>query len=176
MIFSYLVSYQMDLRLTAILLAHVSCFAISFGKEALAFSQGRPIESALQPRDGTACPLGPGAETNEVANVSGPLWPYQIFKSSKVNPPVLQITSNGEALAPGLLFFDPTDFTPINATQDVAPLIMTDAGQLVWNGPTVSATNFHVATYQGEPVLTFWSGFNSAGANIGHVSPSSTSV
>ena len=116
----------------------------------------------------TLCPLGQGAESRRIVNESGPIWPYQVFKSATFNPPQLQVTTNGKHLAPGLLFFDPTDFTPVNATQDQAPLIMTDAGQLVWNGPYLDATNFRVASYEGKDILTFWSGLSTAGANIGH--------
>lgn len=114
------------------------------------------------------CSRGQGAQSGRVVNVSGPIWPYQVFRSATFNPPQLQVSANGERLAPGLLFFDPTDFTSVNATQDQAPLIMTDAGQLVWNGPYVDATNFRVASYEGNAILTFWSGLSTAGANIGH--------
>ena len=80
----------------------------------------------------------------------------------------MEIKANGRPLAPGLLFIDPTNFTPVNATKDMAPLIMTEAGQLVWNGPTLDATNFRVAEYKGKSILTFWSGLSTAGANVGH--------
>ena len=114
------------------------------------------------------CPLGPGTASNRVVNGSGQIWPYQVFESGPFNPPQLQITTNGKPLAPGLLFITPTDFTAINAIQETAPLILSDAGQLVWNGPTVNSTNFRVASYYGKSILTFWSGFSSAGANVGH--------
>ena len=114
------------------------------------------------------CPLGPGKASSQVVNGSGQIWPYQVFKSAPFNPPQMQITTNGKPLAPGLLFITPTDFTPINATQDAAPLILSDAGQLVWNGPTGNSTNLRVASYHGKSILTFWTGFSSAGANVGH--------
>ena len=45
---------------------------------------------------------------------------------------------------------------------------MTDAGQLVFNGLIVNATNFRHAVYKGKNILTYWSGISTAGANIGH--------
>ena len=103
----------------------------------------------------------------EIVNTP-PTWPYQKFKSSPFTPPQLKITTNGKALAPGVLFITPSEVTPKVATSDVAPLIMTNAGQLVFNGPTVNATNFRHAVYKGKDILTYWSGLSTAGANIGH--------
>ena len=115
----------------------------------------------------TRCPLGHGAESGRAVNGSGSIWPYQIFKSSSFNPPQLEVTRNGKQLAPGFLFFDPMKVTEFNATQDQAPLIMTDDGQLVWNGPYVGATNFRVASYEDKAILTFWAGFHTTGTNHG---------
>ena len=113
------------------------------------------------------CPLGPGVQSAEIVN-NPPTWPYQKFKSSPFTPPQFKITTNGQPLAPGVLFITPSEQTPIVAASDVAPLIMTDAGQLVFNGPIVNATNFRHAVYKGENILTYWSGISTAGANIGH--------
>lgn len=112
--------------------------------------------------------LGTGTESHQIGNDSSPIWPWQIYKSSNFNPPELQITTNGKPLAKGLIFITPSDFTTIRATKDVAPLILTDTGQLVWHGPTLNATNFRVASYHGKSILTYWSGLSSAGANVGH--------
>lgn len=115
------------------------------------------------------CSLGPGEESHTVGNsTSGPVWPWQIYQSSPFNPPELEITTNGAPLAPGLLFISPSNTAPVNAVKEAAPLIMTDKGELVWNGPVSNATNFRVAKYKGNDILTFWSGFSTAGANIGH--------
>jgi len=105
---------------------------------------------------------------NGIASSPPPVWPYQIFESSPFNAPELQITTNGKSLAPGLLFFSPSEKSPATAFEDIAPLIMTDAGELVFNGPIVNATSFRVAKYKGKSILTSWSGLSSAGANIGH--------
>ncbi|KAK3172027.1 hypothetical protein OEA41_004111 [Lepraria neglecta] len=115
----------------------------------------------------SACPLEPGEQSSQIVN-HPPTWPYQVFKSSPFTPPKLQITTNGKPLAPGLLFITPSEQSAVVATSDVAPLIMTDAGQLVFNGPIVNATNFRHATYKGKDILTYWSGLSTAGANVGH--------
>ena len=115
----------------------------------------------------SACPLEPRVQSSQIVN-HPPTWPYQVFKSSPFTPPELQITTNGKPLAPGLLFITPSKQSAVVATSDVAPLIMTDAGQLVFNGPFVNATNFRHATYKGKDILTYWSGLSTAGANIGH--------
>ena len=118
--------------------------------------------------DVTLCPLGHGAKSGRTVNGLGSIWPYQVFKSATFNPPQLQVTRNGKQLAPGFLFFGPSSIPPVIATQDEAPLIMTDAGQLVWNGPYLDARNFRVASYEGKAILTFWSGFDPAGESVGH--------
>lgn len=83
-------------------------------------------------------------------------WPVQTFVSEKdFHPPVLEITSPDKASKDGYLFFSPGG---PNA-QQVAPLIMTSQGELVWNGEIKLFTfNFGVQTYKGEPVLVAWNG------------------
>lgn len=127
------------------------------------FSESLPGDSV------PVCTLGQGAESHIVGgNASGTVWPWQIYQSSPFNPPELQITSNGEPLAPGLLLITPSNFKPENAIEEAGPIIMTDKGQLVWNGPSSNATNFRVAKFEGKDILTFWNGFSTDGANIGH--------
>ena len=116
----------------------------------------------------TLCPLGHGAESGRAVNGSGSIWPYQVFKSASFNPPQLEVTRNGRQLAPGFLFFDPVNMRTVKGAQDQAPLIMTDAGQLVWNGPYLDATNFGVASYEDKAILIFWSGSRSPLPNKGH--------
>jgi hypothetical protein len=117
-----------------------------------------------------SCGIGPGEESHEIVKGSGSYWPCQIYKSVPYTPPALDITVNGESLAPGLLFMTPGNFGPTLATKDVAPMIMTDKGQLVWKGPTtnVTATNLHVSNFENRSVLTYWNGIVSGGANVGH--------
>ena len=129
---------------------------------------GRATRQFPQSSAHVSCHPGAGKESHQVVNGSGEIWPYQVFKSSPFNPPELEITTNGQPLAPGLLFITPSDGSAVEATKDTAPLIMTDTGQLVWNGPMISANNFRVASYEGNSILTYWSGSSAPGANVGH--------
>ena len=72
----------------------------------------------------TSCQTGPVKESHHAVNESSIIWPYQAFNWSPFNPPELEITTNAEPLAPGLLFITPSDGTSAVATKDTAPLIM----------------------------------------------------
>ena len=124
--------------------------------------------SSILAASNSACSLGPGTRSAQTVSNDGKVWPYQVFKSSPFNPPEFAITTNGKALAPGVLFMTPSNEGPVQGTKDVAPLIMTSAGQLVFNGPIVNATNFRHAIYKGKNIITYSSGISTAGANIGH--------
>ncbi len=116
----------------------------------------------------SSCSLGPGKEHHQVVNGSGDFWPYQVYKSSPFNPPEFEITKNGELLSPGLLLITPSDAAAVNATKDTGPIIMTDTGQLVWNGPAVNSFNLRAVPYKGKPILTYGSGYSTVVPNIGH--------
>ena len=116
----------------------------------------------------SSCFPGLGKEHHQVVNDSVEVWPYQVYKSSPFNPPEFDITNHGKPLSPGLLLITPSDASAVNATKDIAPMIVTDTGQLVWHGPAVNADNLRVVSYEGKPSLTYWSGISGAGANIGH--------
>lgn len=115
-----------------------------------------------------SCQLGLEREHHEVINSSEEIWPYQVYKSFPFNPPELDIVTNGQPLAPGLLLITPSDATSFKATKDTAPMIMTETGQLVWHGPMVNAINLRAASYKGHPILSFWSSLSPPGANSGH--------
>lgn len=130
---------------------------------------GVPVLSEPWSGSSSSCPLGPGRESHVVVNDSNTkFWPYQKYRSSPFNPPEFEITRNGKPLAPGYVFITPENFSPVPAAKDLSPLIVTDAGQLVWNAPIVNATNFRVASLNGKDVLTYWTGVSSQGANVGH--------
>lgn len=98
-------------------------------------------------------------------------WPYQTFKSSPYQPPTLDITTPGDQLAPGLLFFAQGTSEIYNTTfpKQTSPFIMTDTGELVWSGENGTfANNFKVDTLGGTPVLSYWAGVELAGTNVGH--------
>ncbi|KAL8936650.1 MAG: hypothetical protein Q9216_004819 [Gyalolechia sp. 2 TL-2023] len=116
-----------------------------------------------------SCQLESGGASHTVGgNSTGAVWPWQIFQSSPFNPPELEINYDGSPLAEGLMFFTQSNFRAVNSIKEAAPLMMTDRGELVWNGPISNATNLHAATYKGSPVLTYWSGLSSEGGNVGH--------
>ncbi|KAL8837778.1 MAG: hypothetical protein Q9170_002396 [Blastenia crenularia] len=116
------------------------------------------------------CQLGLGQESHTVGGngTTGAVWPWQIYQSSPFNPPQLEISQNGDPLAEGLIFMTPSNFGATNSIKEAAPIIMTDQGQLVWNGPNKVVTNLRATTYQGAPILTYWSGVSSEGGNVGH--------
>ncbi|KAF2234535.1 hypothetical protein EV356DRAFT_446480 [Viridothelium virens] len=111
---------------------------------------------------------GPGVAHNEVGGNGSTVWPWQIYKSSSFTPPVMDITTNGKPLAPGYIVTTQSDFSAVPAIKAPAPLIMTDTGELVWNGPILNATNLFVQTYENQQVLHYWSGLSTAGGNVGH--------
>lgn len=127
------------------------------------------IGLAIAHHPSTGYHLGPGEESHTTGgNKSGPLWPWQIFQSAPYNPPELEISSNGAPLGDGLLLFTPGNFRPdVPYAKQSSAVIMTDAGQLVWNGPT-GGTNLRTAAYKGSPILTYWTGATTAGGNAGH--------
>jgi hypothetical protein len=94
-------------------------------------------------------------------------WPYQTFKSSPFTPPVLTTTKADNAtLSSGYIFLTIGNTSDVGLI-DAAPVIMSDSGELIWNGPvsvSTDITNLLVQTLDDQPVLTYWSG---AGSNIG---------
>ncbi|KAI9687335.1 MAG: hypothetical protein M1822_002378 [Bathelium mastoideum] len=80
----------------------------------------------------------------------------------------MEITTNGKPLAPGYIVTTQSDFSSVPAIKEPAPLIMTDAGELVWSGPISNTTNLFVQTYKGKQVLHYWTGLSTAGGNVGH--------
>lgn len=73
-----------------------------------------------------------------------------------LEPPVITLSGPRTDLAPGYVFC-----TPANGAWPDGPMIVDDDGDLVWmrpDGGTTRATDVKVATYRGEPVLTWWEG------------------
>jgi len=102
--------------------------------------------------------------SREVVTNGSIMWPYQTYKSSDATPPSLQINKTGQAMADGLIFFDLADGFAARATKFLGPVIMTDTGDLVWSGPSGNVADVRMQTFNDEPVLTFWSGEGTAGA------------
>ncbi|KAM0352605.1 hypothetical protein ACHAP4_008751 [Fusarium culmorum] len=72
-----------------------------------------------------------------------------------LHAPELSVNKSGAPLAEGLLFMTVSD----------GPVIMTDSGDLVWNGPDGFASNLFLQTLDDKPILTFWNG---TGSLLGH--------
>lgn len=78
-------------------------------------------------------------------------------------PPVIDVV-NADAPSEGFLFLGPKQ-----AGAQHGPLIIDDAGEVVWNLPMedMAAADFRVQTYQGEPVLTWYEGTSNDGHGQG---------
>jgi hypothetical protein len=66
--------------------------------------------------------------------------------------------ASGAHLGPGLIFIDPHQLSEQETT---GPMIIDNLGRVVWYYPLpagVSAANFQVQNYRGQPVLTWWQG------------------
>ena len=92
-----------------------------------------------------------------IAQSSGEAQSSQTFVSApELHAPVLSVNKSGAQLANGLLLM---------TSQEYGPLLMTDFGDLIWNGPSGHATNLFVQYLDDDPVLTYWIG---TGSNLEH--------
>jgi hypothetical protein len=77
--------------------------------------------------------------------------------ASSLTPSTVHITTPAKpGAAPGDLFL-----APYQGKGSPGPMITEQNGNLIWFHPlpaNVDATNFHVQTYEGKPVLTWWQG------------------
>lgn len=80
-------------------------------------------------------------------------WPVQTYKSSPARPPVLNVTKTGET-TPGYLFFDQNG--ELSPTYSV--FIMSEDGELVWQGVEGDLDAYQPQLWHGKPVLTFQNG------------------
>lgn len=81
-----------------------------------------------------------------------------------LSPAAIEVTTTQahDATAPGYIFAASKE-----GTGDHGPMIIDDAGQLVWYGKYGSARDFKMQYYQGRPVLTWWEGIVVHGHGIG---------
>ena len=81
-----------------------------------------------------------------------------------LRPPIVSVLRNEPGTAPGLLFI-----TPVSGPGGRGPLIVDNTGDIVYFHTTrpVVATNFRVAIYQKQPVLTWWEGRSQTGLGVG---------
>jgi hypothetical protein len=98
----------------------------------------------------------------------------QVFASRPdLRPPAITVQSASPNARPGSIFVAPKR----GATQQ-GPLILDEAGRLVWFRPLAGdeqAFDFRAQTYRGRPVLTWWQGRMARyrGAGVGHIVDSS---
>ncbi len=74
----------------------------------------------------------------------------------ELHPPVVTVTAQSPAVAPGDEFV-----APYHGPGQSGPMILDPSGGLVWfkpMPPNTSATNLQVQEYEGKPVLTWWQG------------------
>jgi hypothetical protein len=81
---------------------------------------------------------------------------YQSFRSRPdLKPPTVTVTTHAAGTSPGDLFI-----APYSGPGQYGPMILDEAGQLVWFDPLspagTRAADFRVQQYEGRPVLTWW--------------------
>ncbi|PSR80927.1 ASST-domain-containing protein [Coniella lustricola] len=74
----------------------------------------------------------------------------------------MQINATGESRAPGLIFFRQENAASTAAVEQVSPFIMTDDNDLIWSGPTITATNFRQQLLYNQSIITYWEGTGNA--------------
>ncbi len=94
--------------------------------------------------------------TPETIHSGGPAEVQSFHSRPDLRPPVVSVTADSPAVAPGDEFV-----APYSGPGQAGPMILDPSGQLVWFKALpqyTSATNFRVQEYAGKPVLTWWQG------------------
>ncbi|KAI0130914.1 ASST-domain-containing protein [Daldinia grandis] len=84
-------------------------------------------------------------------------WPWQTFRSSSAEPPLLNITKSGPT-SPGYLFFNQNG----EYAHNYSLFIMSDDNELIWQSGYGDYSAFRTQTFEGKPVLTFFNGVSLA--------------
>ncbi|KAI0852146.1 ASST-domain-containing protein [Daldinia vernicosa] len=84
-------------------------------------------------------------------------WPWQTYKSSSSEPPLLNITKSGPT-SPGYLFFDQNG----EYAHNYSLFIMSDDNELIWQSGYGDYGAFRTQKFEGRPVLTFFNGVSLA--------------
>src|SRR5919199_6200251 len=116
--------------------------------------------------------VGAGATCLALANTAGCALPRLLSAPRKdvwtfrsrpdISPAVLEVTTRAHDTAPGYIFAAVKE-----GTGDYGPMIIDDAGELVWYGRYATARDFKVQHYKGRPVLTWWEGRIVDGHGVG---------
>ncbi len=90
---------------------------------------------------------------------------YSFVSAPRLHPPKLKtdVKTQASKLAPGYFLLDtfPNVTSPSPMTGEGGPLILDSRLQPVWSypiGTDVASTDLHQQTYNGKPVLTYWTG------------------
>jgi hypothetical protein len=106
-----------------------------------------------------------GCGQSVTAAEGGASYASQNFHSRPdLRPPEVRILTSAHRTAPGYVFLGPKKIV-----EQAGPMILRDDGQLVWFRPldTHRVADVRVQRYRGRPVLTWWRGDTTPGAN-GH--------
>jgi hypothetical protein len=118
---------------------------------------------------GASPSASPGASLD--SSSPGPSPDYSAVRSHyrsrpDLTPPQVLVQVPAGAVAPGLLFF-----TPSNGSGRDGPAIFTNEGDLVWLRPDsgTQVTNFQVVMISGRPTLAWWEGIVNGGIGTGDI-------
>jgi arylsulfotransferase ASST len=95
-----------------------------------------------------------------------PPAPTQHFRSRPdLQPPIVRLNTPARGTSAGYLFL-----APKQEVVQAGPLILDDAGRVVWFRPldTKGVADFRVQQYRGQPVLTWWRGTAVKGIGNGY--------
>lgn len=98
------------------------------------------------------------ASNSSQVNTEVDFWPWQSYKTSNATPPTFVANRTNQELASGLLFIGYEAIVPNKGVKVQTPLIMSDTGDLVWQGPNGTSSNFRQGTLYNKPVITYWTG------------------
>lgn len=103
------------------------------------------------------CDTAAAAAAANSTNSTAAVWPYRTFRSTDFHPPELKVSRNNGTNATtsdGYFFISPTG----PGAEDQAPLIISDDGELIWQGPHGQGFGFRAQVFEGRPVLSYWNG------------------
>jgi len=112
---------------------------------------------------GTAATTTEAVADDAAGEAADTVEAQELVTRPDLHPPAVDVEV-ARATAPGLVFL-----APKQADAQRGPLIVDDAGEVVWSQPLAdgAAADFRVQTYRGEPVLTWYEGTSDDGYGHG---------
>lgn len=110
-----------------------------------------------------------GAVIQRVNNETWPSIAYQTETS--VNTPYFQIDWDGTTVQDGVILLTPVNFDGSDQIGLTGPTVVSNWGDLVWQGPTTNASgpyafhNFQIQTLNDVDYLSYWHGYELQGVN-----------